>query len=458
MALASSYQESGISASSSLAEACAAADWALFAHQSLNAMSLPKSDAMTGDTDPDLEGALALMDESRKMSREEAMTLVLDSLRSSLSEHQLHHCRVLQAARPGKPPLCVLPRQGGRAQSSAAAKVDGLSLLSSAELLMAEQAEKADVALAAALFDAVCNSTNKVKAWQPEHQVRWLTVATSAMEASVVIQSDSIVPLLNSLASLKSGQFVPPAAALASVLPRTLQAAGPDIANEISRVGSALCESLKPELFRLRLWEARESLGGSLLLCQKLPKECGGDTMKPLANNLLTATLEGLSAKFKAECVFHRRGGEGPGGPEVASWCTLLANQELLGKDAPEDVWEHLAGEAIRSLAASGLGHDDRGLSSHEDMMGFTSGAAIAADMLEAFGSVGKRKGWNVEDSDSPLGRLIQAVDAEWRRSVAVDGEKEDPIHEPAAVPTEDGLHLQRLFEEIAGRRLQGSR
>lgn len=54
---------------------------------------------------------------------------------------------------------------------------------------------------------------------------------------------------------------------------------------------------------------------------------------------------------------------------------------------------------------------------------------------------------WEIADPETPLGSVAHAIQTEWNRAIAKDGELEDPLHEPAPIPPEDAWSLKDLLE-----------
>ena len=67
---------------------------------------------------------------------------------------------------------------------------------------------------------------------------------------------------------------------------------------------------------------------------------------------------------------------------------------------------------------------------------------------MDSFLKVKDVYNWRILDQESPLGIVALAVQTQWKRAIARDGELEDPLHEPPAIPSEDARCLKHLFEE----------
>eukprot|EP00930_Biecheleria_cincta_P055687 TRINITY_DN41982_c0_g1_i1.p1 TRINITY_DN41982_c0_g1~~TRINITY_DN41982_c0_g1_i1.p1 ORF type:complete len:793 (+),score=181.73 TRINITY_DN41982_c0_g1_i1:86-2464(+) len=424
--LALGVSQSGFSSAPSFPEACNAASWACSARQVLLSLS-PNSSTHAAASET--SQALTVTDVPSRMSGEEALVRVLQVLRATLAERQLSFLKVVPTMQAA--PLCVIPER----ESISASQVDGHALLSAAELLMAE-GTKEDALQVSDLLKAAVGSSASTNAWSLQDQVRWLHLgAAVGIKAAGVLPPAVVETTLTSILAKKPGELVSSAASLALLLPRLVDTFGTAIAAATTDVGIALCKALLPDLFRLRLSEAREASQGCLQLATRLPK------VAPLSATLLQATIDGLPAKIKAECVFHKRGGQGPGGPEIAAWCSLLADNELHGAESPEEIWLLLAEEAKRALAASGLGKDEDDPS--------MSGAVVAIEVLEALRRV-KRNGWSASDPATPLGAVFDAVQREWRRATAIDGvELEDAEHEALPIIATEEHRLRVIFQEV---------
>ena len=393
------------------------------------------------------ESHLPDMPETEEKDREvpstagrEALERITEVLSESLQSCDLRRLRLIQA---DDGPLCLLVSSGKPSQ------MPSKFLLASALLLThRKEPDGRYGSLAIELVAAAAGSAPQLAAWSTEQQVQWLRVAVEAAEAApTASKAELVLPLLQAIPGHASYLLIPEAACLASLLPRVLAHYPSSVAAvaAVTEASSALAEAVCPELFRLRVHEARQVLHAycTLLAELELADQAHAQALLPHASTLFQKILDGFPAKLKSESVFHRRGSGGQPSPrELAAWCALLSDVDLvhpLGVKVPERIWELLAAECQEALTAAGLG---------QESLDEESGAAIAEQMLQAFVRKQGEYGWDIANSETPLGVMAEAVQVLWRRAVARDGELEDPMHEPAAIPGEDAVRLRRLMAQ----------
>ena len=409
-------------AAESVAQICAAASWAYRQKLEVQQMS--------------------------DMSVSEALSDAQEAILSSVLE-RLQHCRwqqlqVLRAKRFdsssfSSPQNCVdcvvvVPTSGQMAS------VKGELLLAAAQLLASQlQSDSIDSSprqLAKQILTAAVGTSSKLLLWSVEQRVEWLTVAADLAERS---QELPILALLGSFHSLEAAKLTMISPTVATVLPRILTYGQP-VASEVSQTVKLVCEAVRQELYRLRLKETYQVLEGAFKAQALLGDFGESGAIELSVSSLLSAILDSLPAKFKSESVFHRKG-VSQSGLELADWCTLLASASFTMDtiSVPESIWKLLALECQSALAASGLGQ--------ENGESF-SGAAVAKQMMDSFLKVKDIYHWDILDQETPLGLMSLAVQSQWKRAIARDGELEDPMHEPAPIPSEDALCLKHLFQE----------
>ena len=292
--------------------------------------------------------------------------------------------------------------------------------------------------LAGEILIAAAGTSTKLALWPSAEQVQWLTIAVQIAEVSPPPQETlttltPLIPLmLRSISALEASKLTMISAEVADVLPRILKSYGKVTISDVSVTVNLLCNAVRPELYRLRLQETYRVLHGSLTIQASV-----AESIEPTAAaDLLKTVLQSLPTKLKSESVFHQN--SRPSGADLAAWCSLLANSELISPaNVPEEVWKLLSLESQNALVASGLG----------EISGEVSGAAVAKQMLDAFLQVKDHYHWKITDDTTPLGIIALAVQTQWKRALARDGELEDPMHEPAPIPTEDATSLKHLFE-----------
>ena len=407
-----------------LQQTCATASWAWQALALLNRVDLLGDEERVDER----QAGELVVHEKAAMSGRQALECIGGVLSESLRSCDLRRLRLIQTDGGS---LCILVTKEGRPW-----QLQSRLLLASALLLTHQKMEGA-ASLAAELVAAAASSA---AAWSAEQHVQWLRVAVEAAEAAPrVPKAELVLPLLQAVPKHQSHLLIPEAAGLSSLLPRLLKQY-PSSEAAIAEVSCVLADAVRPDLFRLRVHEARQVLHAYLALPMLLP-EAQAHVLQPRASALFQSILDGFPAKLKSESVFHRRGGQ-PSASELAAWCALLSNESLvlpLGVEIPESLWELLAAECREALTAAGLGQE-----SHDE----ESGAAIAEQMLQAFLRKREDHNWSIGNPETPLGSMAEAVQALWRRAVARDGELEDPIHEPPEIPGEDALRLRELMSQ----------
>ncbi|CAE7489594.1 unnamed protein product [Symbiodinium sp. CCMP2456] len=409
--------------SPSLQQTCATATWAWQVLALLEKLEVPAP----------LENVEHLMVRERpSISGRHAVERITATLSESLRSVDLRHLRFIQTGDASY--VCLAVSQKGQPS-----QLPSPQILASA-LLLTHQRTETDSCLAAELVAASSGSMQPV--WSAEQQVQWLRVAVEAAEAAPVSNAELVQPLLKALPRHAPHLLIPEAAILASLFPRILTQY-PTSEAAVAETAVALAQAVRPDLFRLRVHEARQVLHGYCSLMPVIMAQVNAEKILPEASRLFKSILDGFPAKLKSESVFHRSGqGQGqPSAPELAAWCILLSNADLirpLGK-VPEGIWEVLASECQEALTAAGLGQE-----SDFEM----SGAAIAEQMLLSFLRKRGDHDWSILNPETPLGAMANAVQALWRRAVARDGELEDPMHEPPAIPGEDALRLRELMAQ----------
>eukprot|EP00439_Symbiodinium_sp_Y106_P070616 s796_g12.t1 len=408
--------------STSLEQTCATAAWAWQVLALLEKVEVPAS----------LENAEHLIVRERpSISGRDAVERITATLSESLRSFDLPRLRFIQTGDASF--MCLAVSQKGQPS-----QLPSPQILASA-LLLTHKRTEADSCLAAELVAASSGSMQPV--WSAEQQVQWLRVAVEAAEAAPVSNAELVQPLLKALPGHAPHLLIPEAASLASLFPRILMQY-PTSEAAVAETAVALAQAVRPDLFRLRVHEARQVLQGYCSLMPVLTSQVNAEKILPEASRLFKSMLDGFPAKLKSESVFHRGGQAQPSAPELAAWCVLLSNADLiqpLGIEVPESIWEVLATECQEALTAAGLGQE----SDVEE-----SGAAIAEQMLLAFLRKRGDHDWSILNPETPLGAMARAVQALWRRAVARDGELEDSMHEPPAIPGEDALRLRELMAQ----------
>ena len=313
LGVALSPAASAPAAGPSLQAVCAACCWAQAARTRLGALEPPEpgSGAVSGG---------------------EALSQVAAAARVALGLVDLRGLRVMPGGQ-----RCLVPRLAGApgAGAGAAVTVDGEHLLAAAELLAQRGASPEDARLVAALLDAACRP-GAADAWPEALQVRWLRLGVAASAAAesrgVACPTASAAPLLAALAGRQPHRLVPQAADIFEALPAVAAADGARAAAEAAALAFMLAEEVESNLFRLTLREAHVVTRGCARLVEGLSAE-HASRLRPLAAALLRTAAETLPAKCRSEGVFHRRE-EGLAAADVAAWCELLADTELLrGED-----------------------------------------------------------------------------------------------------------------------------
>lgn len=383
----------GPSSLGNLAPICAAASWAASQAQfePIKASGMHRSEA------EDSMNQVATHVTKPSMSINAAQEVILQALEACLQKCKLPNVQVVaqgkqtlqgldikSAPNAQGPlcPLCVVPTLQGPPVS-----VRGELLLGAAQLLaMSEQRRT----LAAQLLKAAVGSSTKVALWQPEQLLPWLEVAmqsvTPATEVST-IEPEVVVLILRSICT-QPARLTAISASLALALPRILQLYGEPVMPAISDTGQLLCDTVRPELYRLPLLDTYRLLEGCLKVEALLASEETTESRSGPAKLLFSAVLKSLPLKFKSEAIFHRKV-HSTSGPELAEWCVLLAESDL--EAVPESVWALLAAKSQEALAASGLGVE---ASSRPEV----SGARVARQIFSALLKVRSRSGGVEED------------------------------------------------------------
>eukprot|EP00435_Cladocopium_sp_Y103_P058804 s276_g20.t1 len=452
---------STVPAAESLAQICAAASWGCRQKPEVRTKFQEQSQE---------EANMANMARTKDLTETQPLMSVSQAQNAILSTlvERLQHCRwqqlqvVRHKAQPSlgwkreaassQSPLCVVPTSGQMGS------VKGDLLLAAAQLLAGQQPDMCikGTKLAGQILVAAVGTSSKLALWSPEQRAQWLTVAADIAQICPSISSElpaTLIPaMLESISSVEAAKLTMVSPGVADVLPRILASYGQPVVSEASKTVRLLCDAVRPELYRLRLQETYRVLQGSFE-SQALLLGFEGDSAVEVELSfcaLLTAILDSLPAKFKSESVFHRKG-VSQSGMELAAWCSLLAkipsassasarpNHDVAPRlPVPEAIWKLLAVECQDALAASGLGQEQ----------GEISGAAVARQILDSFLKVKDVYHWRILDQESPLGIVALAVQTQWKRAIARDGELEDPLHEPPPIPSEDARCLKHLFEE----------
>eukprot|EP00438_Fugacium_kawagutii_P002011 Skav208928 [mRNA] locus=scaffold787:154967:158509:- [translate_table: standard] len=459
----------------SVSQICAAASWGYGQAKKFQAASTPT------DSKRDSKRLNELTELTQDLELTPAWMSVSDAQEAILMTlfEQLQHCRWQQlqvlrqkvqapkrdafdaALGSSSGPLCVVPTLGNMAS------VKGDLLLAAAQLL-ATQHLPSHARLAEQILSAAVGS--KVMLWSAHQRVQWLTVAADLAEArpstGVMPPAALIQGILDSISALETPHLAMLSPGVSAVLPRILTEYGQSVVLTVTETLKLICQ-VRPELYRLRLEETYRVLHGSFK-SQGILLNFDADSaraVEPSLFGLMTATLDSLPAKFKSEAVFHHKG---ISHVELAAWCSLLAGIPRVprvpqvpqvvpsGSDVevpavPEAIWQLLALECRDSLAASGLGLEGEAEGEEgEDgeKLEKVSGAAVAKVMLDAFLKVKDTYDWEISDPESPLGIISVAIQTQWKRAIARDGELEDPMHEPAPIPSEDALCLKHVFAE----------
>ena len=455
---------STVPAAESLAQICAAASWGCRQKPEVQTKLQEQSEkeANVANMAPTKD----LIETQLLMSVSEAQNAILSTLVERLQHCRWHQLQVVRhKAQPSvgwkreaaqlssQNPLCVVPTSGHMGS------VKGDLLLAAAQLLVGKQPDMSlrRAQLAGQILVAAVGTSSKRALWSPEQRAQWLTIAADIAQICPSTSSElpaTLIPaMLESISFVEAAKLTMVSPAVADVLPRILVSYGQPAVSEASKTVRFLCDAVRPELYRLRLQETYRVLQGSFE-SQALLLGFEGDSaaeVEPSFSALLTAILDSLPAKFKSESVFHRKG-VSQSGMELAAWCSLLANISSASSasaarlddvapglpDVPEAIWKLLAVECQDALAASGLGQEQ----------GEVSGAAVARQIMDSFLKVRDVYNWRILDQESPLGIVALAVQTQWKRAIARDGELEDPLHEPPPIPSEDARCLKHLFEE----------
>lgn len=375
------------------------------------------------------------------MAGAEALAAVLAAAREALAQHDTRSLRVVRGGSGDQAVRCVLPCLAG---SRVATAVDGEALLAAAELLadstltgtQSPGSTCGDASIAAALVEGVARAGG-VEMWPPALQVRWLCATVSSLQFLQDIRAltASAVILLKRLCEQPMHGLLPHAPRLFAALRELSETdSGSFAASTTSALACLLVKEVRQNLFRLTLQESHVVIRDCLRFTANLPT----DWVAPVraeAALLFKMAVDGLPAKFRAECVFHRRSTEGLAPADVVAWCSLLADGALLdvvgNVDAvPEETWSHALHEALEVIRCGDL--DD-----------------AAPALLGAFAVEGRRRNWSADDELSPLGAMVVAVKSEWQRAIIRDGELEDPIHEPARIPDSVEQRLRELFDAL---------
>ena len=431
-----------VSSAEGLAQICAAASWAY---------KEPRKAAEASQT----VNLTKELEKTAWMSLSQAHREILNTLVKRLEYSKLQQLQVLRqkgqtsfqawkmrgsAALTASLPLCVVPTLDHEMAS-----VKGDLLLAAAHLLVDAGTSEQDTdtrakysKLAGEILIAAAGTSTKLALWPSAEQVQWLTIAVQIAEVSPPPQETlttltPLIPLmLRSISALEASKLTMISAEVADVLPRILKSYGKVTISDVSVTVNLLCNAVRPELYRLRLQETYRVLHGSLTIQASVAESIESTAVA----DLLKTVLQSLPTKLKSESVFHQN--SRPSGADLAAWCSLLANFELISPaNVPEEVWKLLSLESQNALVASGLG----------EISGEVSGAAVAKQMLDAFLQVKDHYHWKITDDTTPLGIIALAVQTQWKRAIARDGELEDPMHEPAPIPTEDATSLKHLFE-----------
>ena len=242
-------------------------------------------------------GKLAVRDTPLpSMTGQEALDRIAQILSNSLRACDLRMLRLIQTADGTS--MCILVADGRPVQ------LQSKKLLTSALLLTHEKVE-AYCSLAGELMAAATGSALQT-AWTVEQQVLWLQVAVEAAEAApTVSKAELVLPLLKAFPSHAPHLLIPEAACLAGMFPRLLML-GPASQAAVTESSIALAEAVRPDLFRLRVREARQVLEAYLQL-PALLTEAQSQALQPYASALFQSILDSFPVKLKSEGVFHRR-------------------------------------------------------------------------------------------------------------------------------------------------------